>query len=809
MDFCDFNINQQFKDVDEEISKAMKEDLRDLRSLQDIDDAKFQEGVNAFVEKYNAYYTGKATINVNQLIVQQSIVDFVTRPEFEGDLAQGLQSKVMQTNKYVPGAGLNFETLKKSQFNRYVTSFANHLQSKNMLSAVRSGEYDKEVYIAIASGQVNGLKDGIAKEFAKTIKHFQDLTHAGFNNAYVPVKYRKDFVVNRVYSPVKMQAMGFESFAKLILNSLDIDKTFQFSNNRVAVEQIVNTFKSKGSFEALKESNPIIKSLWERFEDKDFDPFTQEEMPWFVKSTVKRNKAGAFRRLDKRTWVFLNPETEWDVLSKLSPYDTLYEMYMGGAVKASKEIAMYKTWGPLPTETFDTLQALAKEVMPPDRVGSFNSKLESYKHLMYFGSQRPTSIAAKTAQNLNSLGAANVLGRAVISQVMDPFVQYTHQVIKSQDFVRPLVNQITTRIASLPAAIRGESLEMMYSQQQSFNQMVEDAMTDPSMVTTKMAELVQRVGMSKFANSLTWMSSFKQNWELLNKISSKDKLDPIQSRLMDKYNINLEDLKYLKRVAGDVKTPYAIQHLNAELFADNPRGIKPERYRDTMTNSLTGFMQEQISIDSSVPGMRERYVRTLGFTDVNSTRRAVLSMFTNLMSTPLKILFENVGALQLATGKSNVKGLIKDPKTYAIAGAMATVYFTGALLADVLRRMSYGEDADDIIRDYEKHPDKLVKVFLRSNAASFFGDFIANADTPQKVLVGGMKPGVETVFRGVVIPKLVIENAVKGDELMDKKVAKEVTNQIYDLIPGYNLIWLGPLTKEFEKSKKKLIRRLD
>lgn len=809
-DYCSFNIYGAFEGVTKEVKKEIIEGINELREIHKEDPTKFTEKSAEFVKEFNARNVVMTEMEINSIIVGQSFIDYIDHPDFGGDIEQAVQSKFFIGRSNTPNSGGNIETNRKINTDRFIHAFHDHLASKNIFEIAKTGTHGKDAFVAITKGTVESLEDPISRELARTIKHFSDMQHAAYNNAYIPIKYRQDFVVNRVMSPEKVGAVPFNEWSAELLASLNAKESYKYLEPKHIQEVLGKLSRGEGIDSLLggkgKDRNQLAERLWETYNrgQKDFDPFTQEENPWFLKDFSKERESAAQKRTYGRKWVFASPEGEYDFLMKYSPYDNLVEAYMGGAKRAAREIAIFKELGPYPKRTLDNIKSFAGQKMEGGKLTDFVADIDRYFHVVSSGSSAPTKMLPKLLHNVVlPLSSANMLGRALLSNLQDPFVQFNHAFIKGQrDFVSTIIDVGHNRLKAMVDAHGEDAGKYMLIAEDARNQVFEGMLADPTALPSKLAELINIVGLTKFFNKQTWVSSYHSALSILQDSAASNRISDLQTRLYAKYGLDHKDLSFMNKHLSVMESPRELMHIPESSFENNPRGITAKGYKNMMSEKVYAFMYEYITRASSSPGLRERSYRNLGQADPDSILSVIGNAGLQFKSVGLKIMLENINLLGLASGKESKSAIFRDPKTYTYAALIGATSVTSYLLSDTLRRLSYGETPDEIKDFYtDSSGEAIGNLLYRSNTIAFFGDYMNKTARPEDIASAAVTPALKTLSR----PVLAASGLVKGEP---KEAAAELMKGLFSLAPGQNLLWLGPLSKDYKEFQNKIIENI-
>jgi len=802
--YCNFIVDKFYDE--NEVSKEMKQEIlegiNNLREMYDSSPELYKDQVGKFIQSVNIKNAQLAEIDINHLIVEDAIIQDL---KSASDLGQKIQSMFFINREISPGSGLSIETTRKVNVDRFINSFHASLAKENVFEAARSGAYDRDVYKAIATNSIELLDDPVAKTFAKTLKHFQDVIHAAYNDAYVPVAYRKDFVINRVLSREKVSSVGFNEFSADLIKSLNVGKSYG-GLNVAATKEVIDTLMNGGNIEDLLGTNALADDLWKTYSRHldDFDPFKQEETGWFTKE-FNAKEAISKTRVKSRKWVFASPDAEYDFLMKYSPYDSLVEAYMGGAQRASREISIFNKLGPQPKKTIESMQKYINSTdLPNGEKASLLNKVNSMMHMSQYGVSKSSSTFGKLLDNVVlPLQSSALLGRALFANLQDMPTQFIHQMVKGDDgLIGAAVKVSANRLKATMDALGEDGVKYMLSAEDARNMAFNNAITDLSSTPAKMADLVSKLSLTKFFNKTTWIASFHSGLDILIDSAKKGKLSEAQTRLFKQFNMGVEDLVFLKDHLKTMETPNELYYLPLEAFENNPAGVSAKAYKASIVKKIHSFMYEYVSRSSSTPGMLQRYYSAFGNANPDSFQALAGKMTMQFRSVALKQFFENVHAVSLSTGSTQYGRMLKDKKAVSNAALFLTFGMGSLLIADSLKRLSMGETPEDIIASYEDNKGKaFTTLVLRSNMMSFYGDLAYNAKSSREVLSSLATPSLNAMFSVGMVPKDIVEGNPRA-------AAREVVNTAQSLTPMQNLIWIGPLSKDIKEAKEKMIDNL-
>lgn len=832
---CRANLYQAFPEATRSDIDAIVKEVGIIADLYTRDPQAANKVFKDFVATARAGAVFKNHIMLQDLLAKTAVMDYLANPAFQGDRAQATQSMFMITRSNVEGAGSNIELQTMTRKQNYINNVHSYLANKGIFEQVRSGIYDKDVWIAIASGDTSKL-NSTASEMATVLKHATTVLHKDYVNAGLMVAYRPDFVVPRVYSAQKIHDMGLEGFAMKYMAHVDLKKTFP----DVPVSDMRKLYDHLQSGRSLKElvidrkdpnsdtsmfENLLAKEIMDDFNKNTiYDEYTDSELSSLIvtHNTHTGTPLGE-RKIKGRSIQFMSPEHEYEFWRNLSPYNSVLEAYMGYANRSAKDISIMDKFGPKPEETVKLMKDMNSKVMDAGKATTLNSDIDRW-----WLNTKGFKAGERSIPNIivNDViipaTAAKLLGMAGLSNLRDANTTYFHYLIKSSEDPLTAIFKVGTNYlaaymesAKLIFQSEEQGLKYLIHHSESFLKEVEDGISSQKSLFSKAASMQNIISGTKFVNRASHIANYRLYTEiLLDAVEHPERLSEAQHKYFKKFGLSSEDIKFVGGLLRQYKGPTALSNgllalEDTSIFANNPRGMQPELYRNSVAVKIGNYLNDSIRTGAPVPGMRERDYGNFKQADPNNIFALTGKLLTNFKSILFKITMDAHASLGLVANSESKAGIYQDPKSWGYAIPLLVGGVSMFVIVDMMKKLLKGHSIDDQLREIEK--DKFhfaANAIGRSDVLGFMGDFAVKASKPADIMSALSTPAVDTVLLGGNLAWNMANGAVNKGHPINKASARSATDLADKFVPFTNMIWLGPMTEKYIQAKKDLAKNL-
>ena len=347
----------------------------------------------AFIEKRNAALA---------LRKGAELYDFV-KTNFPNDLGEGLKAATVGTNLVRDGSRFSAAAQQKELMIRYVGGFLTDLERADVLNIIKDGSLDREISRALFTidnpnvAPYSGPAE--AKKAADILHKYQESIRKNYNDAGADIRKEVGYIVKQSHDSDKIRTAGFDEWKKVILQKLDMNRTFADGRDPdKALQEIYNNIISGVHLKA------------------------SDEITGFKGGTMNLGKKASAERIlhfkDADSWFDYN--TEFGVGS-------LMDAALRQMETASQNIGLMRKFGPNPRDTYNRVTArLIQETKDPDVKGRLSDDMRRGKMLANYmdeldGTTRipSNSVAAQVSSTVRAVQNMSKLGGAVISSAQD------------------------------------------------------------------------------------------------------------------------------------------------------------------------------------------------------------------------------------------------------------------------------------------------------------------------------------------------------------------------------------------------------
>jgi len=347
----------------------------------------------AFIEKRNAALA---------LRKGAELYDFV-KTNFANDLGQGLKAATVGTNLVRDGSRFSAAAQQKELLVRYMGGFLTDLERAGVLPLLKDGSLDLEMsraLFAIDGPNAAPYKGPVeAKRAADILHKYQEVIRKNYNDAGADIRKEAGYIVKQSHDSDKIRTAGFDEWKKVILNELNMTRTFA---------------DGRDPDKALQEVyNNIISGVHLKASD---------EITGFKGGTMNLGKKASAERIlhfkDADSW--FRYHTQFGVGS-------LMDAALRQMETSAQNIGLMRKFGPNPRDTYNRVAArLVQETKDPEVKGRLADDLRRGRMLANYmdeldGTTRipSNSVLAKIAGEVRAVQTMSKLGGALLASFND------------------------------------------------------------------------------------------------------------------------------------------------------------------------------------------------------------------------------------------------------------------------------------------------------------------------------------------------------------------------------------------------------
>lgn len=733
---CLQRLKDTYPQVNKDILQGIVDDL-DAIKAKSPDSISYRRNVNRYFKEQvkNARTRVESSLRVAEIVEEETdriITNFGKNP------VDGVSSIFGGSLRRTPGGKRNIFNEHQVLSGRVKRIISDSL-SKEDLALARSGNLDKEIYIAkyqMSRGQDVTVSDParrIAEALTKgyNLSH-QNLVQAGSTRNYI------DGYMKRVYDEGKVSSVTFEEFKRDIVPHIDYERTFRYqADDQPYVDEV------------LKEMYDNI-----RRGVHNVGPIAGIDSKYLeIKSVGTLDK-----RLSKsRTIHFKTGEGEFEFMNKYGKGNALSN-FVKAVEQDARAAATISRLGPNPRQTYETIKQNVANNLDPDQVQKFRNSLNMMDDLYQNTTQGfsvGSSQLAKNGAAARSLGSMGALGGATLTAFpMDlgsSIINYqnitgkglfesTYKVMKSvgQNLSKKNRKKLYERMGIYTDNVLGSHWDRFSSEEREIGKI------------SKLQDIFFKVNLLELETDVLKTANYDLfSAEMGDYVGLGYESLPISYKnTLESYGISNADWDIIRTatetVAGQTRvTPYAIEQLDIDAKLKNDLSLK-----------LSGMLNSEAEFTSVPTATIRETSRFRGRFDPDSYMGQLVYMASQFM--PIASRGGKV-AIQFANGSTDAakqtfrESLTSKPFLKRMAQAMLTMGTFGAI-SEMSKSLAKNQEPNF------EDPEFYVRSLVKGGAMGIYGDFLfAEYNEHYRSLSGdilgptiGVGEDLATIFAGMI-----------------------------------------------------------
>lgn len=718
------------------------------------------------------------------------------------------------------GAKLSAENRHKVLITKYATLLNNAIRSAGLEKAYQDPALYDDVVRILSTPRDEvipnvGPNADAVNAIAGIMRRILDDVYLDRKNSGLSIKFN-DGYFPRTHDGAKIVTAGFDVWATKLLNALRVSKSFA-SHGKDATHPIITALHDKNFDINNFRDNSVIKYLKEKYTryasrvTSAVDPSDFSEMIMGLESSDLASKKLKDMMQD-RAFIFRDTEAWLGYNRDFGRHSDLPTAMNGYLFKSAKEVALAGTFSAMPKQFIDSVFKRYAKVLPGVNSAEMdNAKNSVMEHLRGFTGEATAGEAAnmwhRTSRLLKPIAVMTRLMYSAFAQVGDWGVMATAAFARTgggvgflntipalmrtgQHLIGGLKDVLTHSEISQHVDIMLDTYAYMIDGSDYSKQALKspDTLSKLTDVATTGAQFAMKMSGTSFMNR--WHHTAARRMALANFMS--DSAMAAQDYDFKRFNIQQSDLKFLKKHIKDVDGNfYNIVGLPDAEFANNPRGLKPDEYKNLMATHLeeyvSDFMRSAVLSPTNKDAVAMRIGQEAGWKRVLA--KEMFFQFKSIFVAAMHNLQDQMGAFNHSR-MQNVSYL-----GYSSAAITATT-FLGMYMKDLSKNKF---DHDAVMQKYEEMGAGLYAKLLFSNPAMSM--YLEGIMTPD----GSIRKDVMGYARSLVSPIAVagplqvatksiyytaasmMDMEISDDEI--KSFAKDIrANVPFNKSPWYDLI---------------------
>lgn len=613
-----------------------------------------------------------------------------------GDISLGLRAALVGTNKPLLKNRLSVDSQGIAIFDSYFGGFLRDIETAGLAPHLNTGAVDIEIARALEKltrPDAKGSTNQAANKIAEIIHKWRGQLFDRQNRAGAWNKELSGYITTQNWDSAKLQKAGFEKWRKVMLETLDHERTFGDADPNAFLEAAFQTLITGRTFSG----------------EADLDLKLAFKGPANLAKRVSQHRKLHFKDADH--WVRAN-----EAFGLKSMRESIIGEFMG----MSRHTAMMETFGPNPGAVFDAVKDIARQEFP-DKGAQLDKRLLKAEFDVVAGhSDLPVHLtAASVNRTIRGVISMASLHSAVISSVADfaakaARIRYTN----GGGVLTPFAQSLTTFVDGLQ---RGTKREVADRVRAGLDGMM-GGMSERFMAAdAQVGSMARALRLYFKANLLTpWTDTHKRGLALFasrtlaaHAKTGFDRLPEHMRYILNQYDIDAKKWDVIRKTTEDVEgtaylLPDKLRDLDDNEFTK--RGLDPVTDKDALETAVRAFFIDTTEYGVPTPGARERAIMTLGYKP-GTIEGEALRYLGQFKQFPVTVLSKVWGNMKYAN-----PGGEKDKVGMAVYMASSILLGYAAMsMKDIVK----GRKPRDPLSG-----KTLVAAFMQGGGAGIYGDFL-------------------------------------------------------------------------------------